>query len=660
MERIKKRMDHLCEILNYHNYKYYVENSPEISDHEYDILYKELIELEKNHPQFKRQDSPTQRVGGEPLDGFKTVRHKVPMLSIDNTYSKEELKEFDKRIQKWLGHKSGYVVELKIDGVAISLLYENGIFCRGVTRGDGFEGDDITENLKTIKSLPLSISMNDKIEVRGEIYMKKNDFERLNKERNSRGEVLFANPRNATAGSLKLLDPKTVAKRGLTLFVYAGFLPDGPKTQWELLNHLERLEFPVNPVRKLAGDINGVMDFCDEWEEKRKSLPYGIDGLVIKINSLDDQDALGVTTKSARWMVAYKYQPEQASTTVEKIIVQVGRTGILTPVASLSPVFISGTTVTRATLHNFDEIERLDVREGDRVFVEKSGEVIPKVIRVIKDTRKGNEIEFLSPSECPVCGSSVVRDTGEVALRCPNVRCPAQIKERIIHFALRDAMSIEGLGDKIVDMLVDRGFISDYGDLYSLKERDKELQDVERMGEKSVNNLLSAIEESKKRPLKNLIFALGIRHVGVHASEILASRFSSIDEIKKEVQNGLNISEIGPVIEKSIKDFFDEPENVKLLEKMKNAAVNMERTEEEKIKSTMFSGKKFVVTGTLKNFSRAEIEEFLKQRDATVSETVSKKTDYLIAGENPGSKIDKAKRLGVKIITGEELMDFSK
>ena len=660
MGRIKKRMDHLCEILNYHNYKYYMENSPEISDHEYDVLYKELVELEKKHPQFKRKDSPTQRVGGKPLEGFKAVRHKIPMLSIDNTYSKEEIKEFDKRIQRWLERKSGYVVELKIDGMAISLLYENGVFSQGVTRGDGFEGDDITENLKTIKSLPLSISINNKIEVRGEIYMKKNDFERLNKERNSKGEVLFANPRNATAGSLKLLDPGEVAKRDLNLFVYAGFLQGGPKTQWEILNRLASIKFPVNPIRKLAEDINEVMDFCDEWEEKRKFLPYAIDGLVIKVNSLDDQDALGVTTKSARWMVAYKYQPEQASTKVEKINVQVGRTGTLTPVAILSPVFISGTTVTRATLHNFDEIERLDVREGDKVFVEKGGEIIPKIMKVSKDARKGNEKKFLPPFKCPVCGSSVVRDPEEVAVRCPNVSCPAQVKERIIHFALRDAMSIEGLGDKIVDMLVDKGFISDYGDLYSLKERDKEIKDVERMGEKSVKNLLSAIEESKKRPLKNLIFALGIRHVGIHASEILASRFSSMDELKKQIQKGLKVSEIGPIIEKSIKGFFDNPENVKLLEKMKNSGVNMESTEEEKIKSTIFPGKKFVVTGTLKNFSRIEIKEFLKQRGASISESISKKTDYLVAGENPGSKIDRAKKLGVKIITGEELLDLSK
>jgi DNA ligase (NAD+) len=658
MERIKEKIDRLCEILNYHNYKYYVENSPEITDQEYDNLYKQLVDLENKYPQFKRIDSPTQRVGGSPLEIFKTVNHGIPMLSIDNTYSKEEIKEFDKRIQKWLDHKSEYVGELKIDGVAVSLLYENGFFIQGATRGDGFHGDDITENLKTVKSLPLSIPIKENIEVRGEIYIKKIDFENINSKRSLTGEILFANPRNATAGSLKLLDPKEVAGRNLNLFVYAGFLSNGPQTQWELLKYLEKLKFPVNPVRKLAKDIEEILDFCDEWEEKKKTLPYNIDGLVIKINSLDDQNFLGVTTKSVRWMVAYKYPPEQAPTVVENITVQVGRTGTLTPVAILSPVFISGTTVSRATLHNFDEIERLDVRIGDKVFIEKSGEIIPKIIKVIKEARKGTEKKFLPPLKCPVCGSYVVKDQQEVAIRCPNVSCPAQVKERIIHFACRDAMNIEGLGEKIINMFVDKGFISDYADIYNLKDHYNALISIEGLGEKSVNNILLSVQESKKRPLKNLIYALGIRHVGIHISEILANKFTSLDEIKEAVQKGLNIPEIGPVIEKSIKDFFENPENIHLLEKMKKSGVNIKQEKKQQITTTIFSGKRFVITGALKNFSRSEIIEFLKQKGAYVSESLSGKTDYLIVGENPGSKIDKAKKIRIKTITEEEFLQM--
>ncbi|MCS7181109.1 MAG: NAD-dependent DNA ligase LigA, partial [bacterium] len=424
----KERIEELVKLINYYNYMYYVENNPVISDYEYDQLYKELLELEEKFPQYKLPDSPTQKVGGKPLEEFKTVEHKIPMLSMDNTYSDEELIEFDAKIKRMVDVRDvDYVVELKYDGVAVSLHYKNGEFFLGVTRGDGFRGDDITENLRTIKTLPLKIKYKEPIEVRGEVYMRKDDFEKLNKERKEKGEVLFANPRNATAGSLKLLDPKLVAQRNLQIFIYQGFLNNGPKTHWEVLEFLKNIGFPVSPYRKHCKNIKEVIEYCNEWQDKRFSLPYNIDGMVIKVNSLDLQKNLGTTTKSPRWAVAYKFPAEQVSTIVKDVIVQVGRTGTLTPVAILEPVLVSGTTVSRATLHNFDEIKRLGVKIGDRVFVEKSGEIIPKVVKVIPEVRKGNEKDIQIPTECPVCGSKVVKDREEVAIRCPNIRCPAQV-----------------------------------------------------------------------------------------------------------------------------------------------------------------------------------------------------------------------------------------
>jgi len=641
---------------------YYVENNPVISDYEYDKLYRELVELEEKYPEFRRPDSPTQRVGGQPLKEFKTVEHKIPMLSIDNTYSEEELLEFDERVKRMADVKEvDYVVELKIDGVAVSLIYENGIFVLGASRGDGYRGDDITENLKTIKTLPLSIDYKEPLEVRGEVYMRKDDFERLNEERKKNGEVLFANPRNATAGSLKLLDPKIVAQRNLQLFVYAGIVKNKFSTHWEILEFLKKLRFPVNPNRKHAKNIKEVIEYCKEWEEKRHSLPYGIDGMVVKVNSLELQERLGTTTKSPRWVVAYKFPAEQVTTILKDVVVQVGRTGVLTPVAILEPVQISGTIVSRATLHNFDEIKRLGVKIGDRVFVEKGGEIIPKIVKAIPEARTGNEKDIPIPEKCPVCGSKVVRDEAEVAIRCPNVRCPAQVKERIVHFASRNAMDIEGLGSKWVNIFVDKGFLSDYGDIYYLKDRYKELISLERMAEKSVNNLLNAIERSKNRPLANLIFALGIRHIGIHASEILAERFKSIDEIAKADFDTLaNIREIGPIMAKSIIEFFSNPENLKVIEKLRKAGVKMEREEEEEKVEKILSGKTFVITGTLDNYTRAEITELIKKLGGNVTNSVSRKTDYLICGKEPGSKLQKAKSLGIKIISEKEFEEMIK
>ena len=655
----KERIEELTKLINYYNYMYYVENNPVVSDYEYDQLYRELVELEKKYPEYRLPDSPTLKVGGQIIDGFKTIEHKIPMLSMDNTYSEEELIEFDKKIKRMVdGKEIDYVVELKFDGVAVSLHYEDGKFILGVTRGDGFRGDDITENLRTIKTLPNIINYKKPIEVRGEVYMRKDDFEKLNKEREEKGEELFANPRNATAGSLKLLDSGVVAKRNLQIFIYYGFLNNGPKTHWEILNFLKDIGFPVCPHRKHCKDIREVIEYCKSWQEKRFSLPYNIDGMVIKVNSLDLQKTLGTTTKSPRWAVAYKFPPEQVSTVLKDVIIQVGRTGTLTPVAILEPVRVSGTIVSRATLHNFDEINRLGIKIGDRVFVEKSGEIIPKVVKVIKEARTGTERDIPIPEKCPICRSNVVKDTEEVAIRCPNIRCPAQVKERIIHFASRDAMDIEGLGEKWVNILVDRGLLSDYGDIYYLKYED--LIKIERMGEKSVSNLLKAIENSKTRPLANLIYALGIRHVGVYASEILAEQFNSIEELKNSTFERLSsISGVGPIMAESIIEFFKNEGNLKVLEKLRKAGVRMEKEKVEK-KMDLLTGLTFVVTGTLKNYSRDEIHNYIKKLGGKVSTSVSKNTDYLICGENPGSKLEKARAIGVKIISEEEFIELVK
>ena len=659
-ESPEEKIDKLIKLLNYYNYKYYVENNPVVSDYEYDKLYHQLLELEKKYPQFIKPYSPTQRVGGQPLKEFKTVQHKIPMLSIDNTYSSDELIEFDKRVKRMADVEYvDYVVELKYDGVAVSLIYEDGKFTLGASRGDGFRGDDITENLKTVKTIPLYIPYKKPIEVRGEVYMRKDDFEKLNREREKNGEQLFANPRNATAGSLKLLDSKEVAKRNLQLFVYQGIVGNNYKNHWDVMNFLKELGFPVSPHMKHAENIKEVIDYCKEWEEKRFSLPYNIDGMVVKVNSLSLQEKLGTTTKSPRWVVAYKFPAEQVSTIIKDVTVQVGRTGTLTPVAILEPVEISGTIVSRATLHNFDEIKRLGVKIGDRVFVEKGGEIIPKIVKVIPEARDGDEKDIPVPEKCPVCGSPVIKDTGEVAIRCPNVRCPAQVKERIIHFASKNAMDIEGLGEQWVNIFVDKGLLSDYGDIYYLKYED--LINLERMGDKSVKNLLNAIEDSKNRPLSRLIFALGIRYIGTHASEILAENFSSIDHLAEATFDQLSsIDEIGPVMAESIVEFFKNEENLRVIEKLKKAGVKTSREEKEIEKKDVLSGLTFVITGTLKNYTRDEITDYIKSLGGKVSSSVSKKTDYIICGEEPGSKLQRGKQLGIKIISEEEFEQLVK
>ena len=659
---IKKKIEELREKIRYHNYRYYVLNDPVISDAEYDQLMKELIELEKKYPQYITASSPTQRVGIEPVSEFSTVRHITPMFSLSNAFSDEELIAFDQRIKKLVPQqKIDYVVEMKIDGLAIALVYENGIFIRGATRGDGITGEEITSNLRTIKTIPLKLFGEDipsRIEVYGEVYMKRSDFEKLNEERMKNEESLFANPRNASAGSVRQLDPRITAQRPLDTFIYRATFPEGNKfkNHIEVLNYLKKIGFKINPHIKLCQDIKESINYSQEWIEKKEDLDYEIDGMVIKVNSLSLREEMGSTTRSPRWAIAYKFPAQQTTTKVRDIIVQVGRTGALTPVAILDPVKISGSVVQRATLHNEDEIKRKDVRIGDTVLIQKAGEVIPEVVKVILEKRTGQEKEFVFPSECPVCGSKVFRPEGEVVSRCNSLTCPAQIKERIRHFASRDAMDIEGLGPAIIDQLVEKGLIRDISDLYFLKRDD--LISLERMAEKSADNLLDAIEKSKKKSLVNLIYGLGIRYVGVHTSEVITRYYPTLDKFKKaSLEELIEINEIGPKIAESIVLFFREKENLAIIERLRSAGLNFGQEEEKgrKEKRTqILAGKQFVLTGTLREFTRTQAKEIISKLGGRVTGSVSKKTDYVVAGEDPGSKYQKAQKIGVPIINEEE------
>jgi len=658
----KKKIEELREKIRYHNYRYYVLNDPIISDAEYDQLMKELTEMEKKYPQYITSSSPTQRVGVEPVSEFTTVKHITPMLSLSNAFSDEELIAFDQRIKKIVPQqKIEYVVELKIDGLAIALVYENGIFIRGATRGDGIIGENITSNLKTIKTIPLKLFGDDlpsHLEIYGEVYMKKSDFKKLNEERMKNEEYLFANPRNAAAGSVRQLDPRLTARRPLDTFIYRAAFPNGYKLKnhMEVLNYLRKIGFKINPFIKLCADIKEAINYCQEWIEKREDLDYEIDGMVIKVNSLRLREELGSTTRSPRWAIAYKFPAQQITTKVRNIIVQVGRTGALTPVALLDPVKISGSVVQRATLHNEDEIRRKDVKIGDTVLVQKAGEVIPEVVKVIKEKRTGKEKKFTMPSKCPVCGAKVFRLEGEVASRCYSLTCPAQIKERIRHFASRDAMDIEGLGPAIIDQLVENGLIKNVSDLYFLKRDD--LISLERMAEKSADNLMNAIEKSKNRSFANLIYGLGIRYVGVHTSEVITRYFPTLDKLRKiNLEELIEINEIGPKIAESIVLFFKEKENLDIIGRLRSAGLNFGQEEEKREKGKevqILSGKQFVLTGTLKDFTRSQAKEIISELGGRVTSTVSKKTDYVIAGEDPGSKYQKAQELGVTIINEEE------
>lgn len=658
MSSIAARAEELRRQINHHNYRYYVLAEPEISDREFDRLLKELQDLEAAHPELVTPDSPTQRVGGQPIDGFVTVKHRVPMLSIDNTYSADELREFDRRVRKLLpGEAVTYVVELKIDGVAISLTYEKGLFTVGATRGDGERGDDVSHNLKTVRGLPLRLQTDAPpalVEVRGEVYMHGADLARLNRERAARGLEPFANPRNSAAGSLKLLDPRICAERKLRLFAYALGAADGVdvRTHQESLELLRTWGFPVNPHIQAFDSIDAVIDYCLSWAERRHELPYQTDGMVIKVDDFDQRQRLGATSKAPRWVVAYKYEAEQALTRLLSIEVQVGKTGILTPVAHLEPVVLAGTTVSRASLHNADEIARKDIRVGDQVLVEKAGEIIPYVIRSEPASRTGKERIFHFPSKCPVCGAPVEREPGGAYFRCMGPSCPAQLKERLRFFAHRNAMDIEGLGTALIDQLVDTGLVQSIPDVYRL-DLDS-LVKLERMGKKSAQNLLAGIEASKARGLTRVLTGLGIRHVGEHVAELLAAEFQNIDALASaSVDRLAQVEGIGQERAESIHKFFASQAGKKAVEELRALGVKLVEDAPPPVaaKSGGVAGKTFVVTGTLTGYARDEIERLIKQLGGKATGSVSKKTDYVVAGEKPGSKIDKAKQLGIPILT---------
>ncbi len=660
----KKKIQTLREKLHQHNHRYYVLDAPEISDAEYDRLFRVLQELERQFPELIISDSPTQRVGAPPLKNFQEVSHAVPMLSLANAFSEEDLLAFDQRVKKILGeHIKGveYVTELKFDGLAVSLTYENGLFTRGATRGDGERGEDITQNLRTVKEIPLKlVSLKNPppaLEARGEIYMKKKDFQSLNEEREENGEPPFANPRNSAAGSLRQLDSSATAERKLSLFCYGAGQMEGKdfKTHAELLQFLSRAGFPVNREWKLCENIYEVIQVCETWEEKRHELPYDVDGMVVKVNSIAQQRELGEISRSPRWAIAFKFPAEQAITKILKIDVQVGRTGALTPVAIMEPVFVSGSTVSRATLHNEDEIARKDVREGDIVVIQKAGEIIPEVVSVLDEKRAGHEEKFMMPKKCPECGSEVVKPEGEAVSRCTGgMSCPAQVKENISHFCSRDAMNIEGLGFQHIENFVNQKLIEDAADLFYLKKED--LLPLERMGDKLAQNILDAIEKTKRPAFSRLIYALGIRHVGERTAEILAEHFKTLDALQKSTFEELQeIHEVGPKAAQSIVSFFAQIGNRHVIEKLKKAGVAPQKEETSAIKTHPdITGKSFVFTGTLALFTRSEAESLVKKLGGKISSSVSRKTDFVVAGADPGSKYDKAQKLGVKVLTEEE------
>lgn len=649
---VEKEIKRLRREVEKHNELYYIRNKPQISDVEFDRLLKGLEALEKAHPEFAVTDSPTQRVGGRSQEGFQSVTHLVPMLSIDNTYSKEELEAFDERVRKNLGSDDyEYMMELKIDGVSMSLLYEDGKLVRAATRGDGQTGDDVTVNVSTIKTIPQTLKeiKKGRLEVRGEIFFTRKNFLALNEEKEKKGEEPFANPRNAAAGTLKLLDSAIVAKRNLQFYGHGvgAHREEHFETHQELLDYYKKNGIPVNPNSRRCADLNEMFKVCDQWLEKRSELDYDTDGLVFKVNSLAQQRKLGATNKSPRWVIAYKFPAERAKTRLLDIGVQVGRTGVLTPVAHLEPVFLAGTTVSRATLHNEDEIRRLDLRIGDQVLIEKSGEIIPQVIEVLTQKRTGKEKSFSIPKTCPACKSQVYREAGEVAYRCVNAGCIAQLKGRLIHFSARKAMDIEGLGDALVEQLVDKEMLSDVSGIYGLKT--EQVAALERMGEKSASNLIAQIENSKKQDLSRLLFGLGIRHVGVNAARLLAQHFGSMQKLSSASLEELqSISTIGEVIAESVVDFFKVKENRHILEKLERYGVSMEA--ERKNAGGALSGQTFVLTGTLENFTREEATQMILDRGGHVAGSVSRNTSAVVAGKEAGSKLENARKLGVKVL----------
>ncbi len=660
-ERDKIKIERLRKLIRHHETLYYVQDQPAISDREYDLLMRELQDLEEKFPESVTPDSPTQRVGGKVAKRFTAVAHKTPMLSLDNAFSVDELKEFHQRVVKGLENVSSedieYFVELKFDGLAVTLTYENGVFIQGATRGNGKEGEDITANLRTIKSIPLNISTDKEkygtLEVRGEVFMRRESFRELNKSREADDEAPFANPRNAAAGSLRLLDSSITAKRKLDIFVYGmGSTEPMPfKSHDEIQAALKNLGFKLNTNRHVCGSIEEVLPYIEKWQMEKDTLGYDVDGLVIKVNSLEYQKKLGATSKFPRWAVAYKYEAEKAETEVEDIICQVGRTGAITPVAILKPVYVSGSTVSRATLHNEDEIRKKDIRIGDRVLIEKAGEIIPRVVEVIKSKAKRGT-PFKMPVKCPDCQSTLLRPEEEAILRCVNYDCPAQFKERLFHFASRNAMDIDHFGPAIIEQLVDKGWVKNFSDLYKLDPQN--VARLERMAEKSAQNLIEAIEKSKSAGLARLLHALGIRHVGQRAAMILARHFHSMTKLQNAKQEDLEfVMEIGGTVAESLAVYFKQISNQEEIKRLAECGVEVEITGESV--GTALSGKQFVLTGSLESLTRDEAKEKIAALGGRVTSTVSKKTDYVVVGTDPGSKVEKAKKLGIEVVTEKKL-----
>jgi len=669
--KIEKEIESLREIIRSHDYKYHVLADSTISDVEYDRLLKKLENLESAHPEFITTDSPTQRVGQDLTKEFKPVRHKVPMLSLANTYNEKELYDFDRRVREALGNKEKveYIVEFKIDGASVSLNYINGVLKTAATRGDGIVGEEITNNVRTMKTIPLRLHYNkstryklNDIEVRGEIFMNIKDFEKLNKEREKNGERLFANPRNSAAGTLKMQDPKEVAKRPLNNFTYTLISPsDNLTTQEENLEILNKLGFKINQNYVKCISVESVIETSRKFELMRNNLDYEIDGAVIKVNSIAQQEKIGNIAKSPRWAVAFKFKAKQVFTKINKIVWQVGRTGAVTPVAELEPVFLAGSTISRATLHNIDEIKRKDIREGDKVVIEKGGDVIPKIVAVVLSERKKGSKRTRAPQKCPVCKTLLFRPENEVAYYCENTKCPAQIKGKIEHFASRGAMDIEGLGEALIDIFVERKFLKSYADIYHLYKIKEKLIAIERLGEKSIENLLQAIEESKKKPFDKVLFAIGIRYVGAGVARKLAYNLKSIDNLIDASEEGLvAIEDIGESIARSVKQFFNNQNNLDIIERLKAAGLNFNLKEERTgpVKENFFSGKTFVLTGKLEKYTREEAGENISRLGGKLTSSISKKTDFLIAGEKAGSKLTKAKNLGIDVLSENDMLKY--
>lgn len=654
MDKIKSEIKELVDKLNDAAYKYYVEDNPDLNDYEYDMLYRKLEEYENKYPEFVLSYSPTQRVGDKVLNGFESVAHNVPMQSLSDVFDFDEVKSFDDKVKSQFSDYC-YSVEYKIDGLSVSLEYEEGVFVRGSTRGDGLVGEDITSNLKTIKSIPMILNSPVTVEVRGEVYMPKKSFEKLNEERELEGLQLFANPRNAAAGSLRQLDPKITSERNLDIFVFNVQNIDGYefKTHSESLEFMKKLGFKVNGETCVAKNYNEIIDVIEKFGNKRGDLSYDIDGVVIKVNDLSQREILGTTVKAPKWAVAYKFPPEEKKTKLIDIEIQVGRTGVLTPNAVLEPVFLSGSRVSKATLHNYDFIKDKDIRINDTVIVRKAGEIIPEIVSSVKDERKGNEIEFKMPELCPVCGGKVEREEGEVAYRCTNFECSAQLIRNIIHFASRDAMFIEGLGPAIVTLFIEKKLISTVADLYTIDKN--AISELEGFGEKSADNLITSIEKSKDRGLARFLFGLGIRHIGQKASNIIAKHFKTIENvIAADVETLSSLDDVGEIIAQSLVNFFKDSTNLSEIEKFRTAGVVMEEKTTENVKNHL-SGLTFVLTGTLANMTRSEASALIESCGGKVSGSVSKKTSYVVAGEEAGSKLTKANQLGVKVISEDEL-----